>query len=51
MASFCYTGVSIVHPRVFADCPDGAFSMNLLYDRAEAAIACSVGPMTVRGII
>lgn len=37
MASFCYTGVSIVHPRVFADCPDGAFSMNLLYDRAEAA--------------
>jgi len=36
IAPYAYMGVSIVHPRVFADTPDGAFSMNLLYDRAEA---------------
>jgi MurNAc alpha-1-phosphate uridylyltransferase len=30
-------GVSILHPRLFADSPEGAFSLNNLYDRAEAA--------------
>ena len=28
-------GVSIVHPRIFADAPEGAFSMRKLYDKAE----------------
>jgi MurNAc alpha-1-phosphate uridylyltransferase len=35
IAPYAYMGVSIIHPRAFADAPDGAFSLNLLYDRAE----------------
>ncbi len=31
---FVYTGVQLLHPRVFKDCPGGAFSLNVLYDRA-----------------
>ncbi len=31
---FVYTGVQIVHPRLFADAPDGAFSFNTLWNRA-----------------
>jgi MurNAc alpha-1-phosphate uridylyltransferase len=31
---FVYTGVAIVHPRLFDGAPEGAFSMNLLWDRA-----------------
>ena len=31
-----FTGVSILHPRVFDDSPDGPFSINLLWDRAIA---------------
>jgi MurNAc alpha-1-phosphate uridylyltransferase len=34
---FVFTGVSIVHPRLFADSPEGAFSINPLWDRAIAA--------------
>jgi N-acetyl-alpha-D-muramate 1-phosphate uridylyltransferase len=34
VAPFVYTGVQIVHPRLFADAPDGAFSMNTLWNRA-----------------
>ena len=36
-ASFVYTGVQILHPRLFASCPEGPFSLNLLYDDAIAA--------------
>ena len=34
---FVFTGVSIAHPRLFQDSPDGKFSLNLLWDRAIAA--------------
>lgn len=37
VAPFVYAGVQLLHPRVFADCPEGAFSLNLLYDRAIEA--------------
>lgn len=29
-----YTGTAILHPRLFDDCPAGAFSLNVLFDRA-----------------
>ena len=31
---FVYAGVAIVKPELFADTPDGPFSLNLLFDRA-----------------
>lgn len=34
LAPFVWMGVQIIHPRLFADTPDGAFSINLLWDRA-----------------
>jgi len=34
---FAYPGVQIVHPRLFADAPPGAFSTNLMWNRAIAA--------------
>jgi N-acetyl-alpha-D-muramate 1-phosphate uridylyltransferase len=34
MAPFAFTGVSIAHPRAFADAPAGAFSLNVLWNRA-----------------
>jgi len=36
-AAFVWTGVQILHPRLFADCPTGPFSTNLVWDRAIAA--------------
>lgn len=32
-APYVFAGVQILHPRLFQDVPNGAFSMNLLYDR------------------
>ena len=32
-----FGGVQILHPRLFAGAPDGPFSLNRLYDRAEEA--------------
>ena len=35
VAPFVFTGVQILHPRLFAGCPDGPFSTNILFDKAE----------------
>ncbi len=37
LAPLAYPGVQIVHPRLFAGAPQGAFSTNLMWDRAIAA--------------
>ena len=34
VAPFVYTGVAIIDPAIFRTTPDGAFSLNLLFDRA-----------------
>jgi N-acetyl-alpha-D-muramate 1-phosphate uridylyltransferase len=37
MVPFAFAGVSIAHPRLFDGSPEGAFSLNLVWDRAIAA--------------
>lgn len=37
VAPFAYAGAAIFHPRFFRDSPAGAFSLNLLFDRAIEA--------------
>ena len=37
IAPFVYAGAAILHPRLFQDPPDGAFSLNDLFDRAIEA--------------
>jgi MurNAc alpha-1-phosphate uridylyltransferase len=34
VAPFLYSGINICHPRLFDDSPDGAYSINILWDRA-----------------
>jgi MurNAc alpha-1-phosphate uridylyltransferase len=36
-APYIFTGVEIIHPRVFVDCPEGPFSLNVLWKRLEQA--------------
>jgi MurNAc alpha-1-phosphate uridylyltransferase len=33
-APFVFTGVSIAHPRLFEECPEGKFSLNAVWDKA-----------------
>jgi len=37
IAPFIYAGIAIVKPELFANTPDGPFSLNLLFDRAIEA--------------
>ena len=34
VAPFAYAGAAILHPRLFDGCPEGAFSLNRLFDEA-----------------
>lgn len=36
-APYVYAGAQILNPRIFKDAPDGKFSLNILYDKAEKA--------------
>lgn len=43
MVPYVYGGLQIVHPRLFEGAPEGAFSMNLLWDKAmEQGRLCAV---------
>jgi len=37
MVPFAFTGVSLAHPRLFKESPDGPFSLNAVWDTAIAA--------------
>ncbi|UUX51382.1 nucleotidyltransferase family protein [Nisaea acidiphila] len=37
VAPYAYMGASILHPRLFEGAPEGAFSLNRLYDKAQEA--------------
>jgi N-acetyl-alpha-D-muramate 1-phosphate uridylyltransferase len=34
MAPFIYAGIQLIHPRLFADSPEGAFSVNQIWNKA-----------------
>ena len=46
-APYIFTGVQLLHPRLFADAPDGAYSLNRHYD--EAMGACRLFGVVHRG--
>ncbi len=35
-APYVFTGIEIIHPRAFDGCPEGAFSLNVLWNRNRA---------------
>ncbi len=42
IAPFVFTGIQIISPRLFADSPSGAFSLNVLYNKNLARIGALV---------
>lgn len=36
-APYVFTGIEIIHPRAFKDCPEGPFSLNLLWNKHRRA--------------
>jgi MurNAc alpha-1-phosphate uridylyltransferase len=36
-APYVFAGLQVIHARLFADAPEGPFSLNILYDKANAA--------------
>ena len=36
VAPYLFTGVQILHPDVFDNCPSPPFSLNKIYDRAQS---------------
>jgi MurNAc alpha-1-phosphate uridylyltransferase len=37
VSPYLFTGVQILHPRLFKNAPEGPFSLNVLYDKAIEA--------------
>ena len=33
LAPYVFTGIQIMHPRIFVDLPESPFSLNVIYDR------------------
>ena len=36
VAPYLFTGVQLLNPALFEECPEGAFSLNVIYDKAAA---------------
>ncbi|MFO0108910.1 MAG: nucleotidyltransferase family protein [Alphaproteobacteria bacterium] len=36
-APYIFTGVEVIHPRIFTNCPEGAFSLNWFWQKLTAA--------------
>lgn len=41
-APYVFTGIQLIHPRLFAQAPEGAFSLNVLYNRDISRIRALV---------
>ncbi len=50
-APYIYTGIQMLHPRLFQGCPAGAFSLNLLYDKAINAFPTKIKAIVHDGVL